>query len=77
MRIFRRLLSAVLLAWLIGCSDSVPTSPTILRCRLPSPMSFPALFPKQSTESRVRSRAAKWISISVGRRVSAVSPYPA
>jgi hypothetical protein len=35
---FRRLLAASLLAWLVCCSDSVPTSPASLS--LPSPQSY-------------------------------------
>jgi hypothetical protein len=42
MRIFRRLLSALLLAWLIGCSDSMPPSPATSPTNpsLPVPQSY-------------------------------------
>ena len=38
MRMFRRLLAASLLAWLVGCSNSVPTSPA--SPSLPAPQSY-------------------------------------
>lgn len=38
MPMFRRLLAASLLAWLVGCSDSVPTSPA--SPSLPAPLSY-------------------------------------